>query len=154
MPVKPIPDGYTSITPYLYIRGASEAIEFYKRSFDAQEMFRLAGPNGRIGHAELKMGNSVVMLADEHPEARVVGPQTLGGTSVGILLYVENVDEVVARAVAGGAKIERPIQNQFYCDRSGTLLDHYGHKWTIATHVEDVPPDEMEKRMKKAHPSN
>jgi PhnB protein len=154
MPVKPIPDGYTSITPYLYIRGASEAIEFYKRSFDAQEMFRLPGPNGRIGHAELKMGNSVVMLADEHPEVGVVGPPTLGGTSVGILLYVENVDEVVARAVAGGAKIERPIQNQFYGDRSGTLVDPYGHKWTIATHVEDVPPDEMEKRMKKAHPSN
>jgi PhnB protein len=152
--VKPIPDGYTSITPYLYIRGASEAIEFYKRSFDAQEMFRLPGPNGRIGHAELKMGNSVVMLADEHPEVGVVGPPTLGGTSVGILLYVENVDEVVARAVAGGAKIERPIQNQFYGDRSGTLVDPYGHKWTIATHVEDVPPDEMEKRMKKAHPSN
>jgi PhnB protein len=154
MPVKPIPDGYTSITPYLYIRGASEAIEFYKRSFDAQEVFRLAGPHGRIGHAELKIGNSVVMLADEHPEASVVGPQTLGGTSVGILLYVENVDEVVARAVAGGARIERPIQNQFYGDRSATLLDPYGHKWTLATHVEDVPPDEMEKRMKKARPSN
>jgi len=154
MPVNPIPDGYNSVTPYLYIRGASAAIDFYKRAFGAVEVMRLSGPDGRIGHAELRIGNSMVMLADEHPEMKVVGPQSLGGTSMGILLYVVDVDDVVSRAVAAGAKIERPIQNQFYGDRSGTIVDPYGHNWTIATHVEDVSAAEMEERMKKLHPSN
>ena len=154
MPVNPIPDGYNSVTPYLYIRGASAAIDFYKRAFGAVEVMRLSGPDGRIGHAELRIGNSMVMLADEHPEMKVVGPQSLGGTSIGILLYVVDVDDVVSRAVAAGAKIERPIQNQFYGDRSGTIVDPYGHNWTIATHVEDVSAAEMEERMKKLHPSN
>jgi len=154
MPVNPIPDGYNSVTPYLYIRGASAAIDFYKRAFGAVEVMRLSGPDGRIGHAELRIGNSMVMLADEHPEMKVVGPQSLGGTSMGILLYVVDGDDVVSRAVAAGAKIERPIQNQFYGDRSGTIVDPYGHNWTIATHVEDVSAAEMEERMKKLHPSN
>jgi PhnB protein len=154
MAVKPIPDGYSSITPYLYIRGASDAIEFYKRAFGAQELFRFPAPNGRVGHAELKMGNAIVMLADEHPEMKVVGPATLGGTSVGIMLYVDKVDDVFARAVAGGAKVEKTIENQFYGDRSGTIVDPFGHRWTVATHVEDVTPQEMEERMKKMQPSN
>jgi PhnB protein len=152
MPVKPIPDGYSSITPYLYIRGASAAIDFYKKAFGAQELFRLPGPDGRIGHAELKIGNAIVMLADEHPEANAISPQTLNGTSVGILFYVNGVDDVIARAVAGGAKIERPTQNQFYGDRSGTIVDPFGHKWTVATHVENVSPEEMESRIKKMQP--
>jgi PhnB protein len=154
MAVKPIPDGYSSITPYLYIRGASDAIEFYKRAFGAQELFRFPAPNGRVGHAELKMGNAIVMLADEHPEMKVAGPATLGGTSVGIMLYVDKVDDVFARAVADGAKVEKAIENQFYGDRSGTIVDPFGHRWTIATHVEDVTPQEMEERMKKMQPSN
>jgi len=150
MPVKPIPDGYHSVTPYLYIKGAANAIEFYKQAFDAEELFRLLGDKGQVGHAELKIGDSIVMLADEHPSMRVVGPQTLGRTSFGLLLYVENVDRVVNQALTKGAKLERPIQDQFYGDRSGTVVDPYGHKWTIATHIEDVPPGEMMDRAKKA----
>lgn len=153
MAVKPIPDGYGSVTLYLYIKGASDAIEFYKRVFGAQEIFRLPAPNGKIGHAELKIGNSIVMLADEHPEMKVVGPQTLGGTTCGILLYVDHVDDVFARAVTAGAKVDRPIQDQFYGDRSGTIVDPFGHKWTISTHVEDVSPEEMDRRMKKMQPA-
>jgi PhnB protein len=150
MPVKPIPDGYHSVTPYLYIKGAANAIEFYKQAFGAEELFRLMDEKGQVGHAELKIGDSIVMLADEHPIMRVVGPQTLGGTSFGLLLYVENVDRVVNQALIKGAKLDRPIQDQFYGDRSGTVVDPYGHKWTVATHIEDVPPEEMAERAKKA----
>lgn len=148
MPVKPIPDGYHSVTPYLYIKGAANAIEFYKQAFGAEELFRMMSDKGQVGHAELKFGNSIVMLADEQPNMRVVGPQTLGGTSFGLLLYVENVDRIVNQAVSKGAKLERPIQDQFYGDRSGTVVDPYGHKWTVATHIEDVPPEEMAERAK------
>lgn len=150
MSVKPIPDGYHSVTPYLYIKGAANAIEFYKQAFGAEELFRLMDEKGQVGHAELKIGDSIVMLADEHPIMRVVGPQTLGGTSFGLLLYVENVDRVLNLALTKGAKLDRPIQDQFYGDRSGTVVDPYGHKWTIATHIEDVPPGEMMERAKKA----
>jgi PhnB protein len=150
MPVNHKPDGYHSVTPYLYIRGAANAIEFYKKALGAEELFRLPDKDGRIGHAELKIGDSVVMLADEYPTMKIVGPQTLGGTSVGLLVYVSDVDTIVGRALAQGAKLDRPIQDQFYGDRSGTVVDPYGHKWTIATHVEDVPPEEMEERAKRA----
>ncbi len=148
--VKPIPEGYHSITPYLYVRAASAAIEFYKNVFDATETVRMAGPNGRIMHAELKIGDSIVMLADENPSSGVMSPQTVGGFSGGLHLYVENVDAVIQKAVDNGAKLLRPIKNQFYGDRSGSVLDPFGHMWSVATHVEDVSPEEMNKRMTAA----
>ncbi|QDU39392.1 Glyoxalase-like domain protein [Maioricimonas rarisocia] len=147
MSVKPIPDGYHSITPYLLIKGAAKAIDFYAKAFGAQEKMRLVGPDGRIGHAELKIGDSHIMLADEHPEMDAFAPETPGRSGVGILLYVENVDEVVERAVTAGAEIERPLYDQFYGDRSATLLDPFGHMWTVATHIEDVTPEEIQQRM-------
>jgi PhnB protein len=146
MAIKAIPDGYRTATPYLIVKGAAEAIEFYKRAFGATELFRMADAQGRIGHAEIKIGDSVIMLADEHPTMGYRGPRSLGGSSVSILLYVEGVDGVFERAVKAGAKAQRPVANQFYGDRSGTLEDPFGHVWTIATHVEDVPPDEMKRR--------
>jgi PhnB protein len=148
---KPIPEGYHSVTPYLIIKGAAEAIEYYKKSFGATELFRMPTPDGKIGHAELKIGDSPIMLADEHPDLGHVGPQTLGGTPVGILIYVDDVDTIYKRAISGGGQEVKPLQDQFYGDRSGTLKDPFGHMWTIATHVEDVAPEEMEKRMAAAH---
>ena len=145
--VKRIPDGYHNVTPYLVIKGAAAAIDFYKKAFGAAEIMRMPQPDGRIGHAELKFGDSFVMLADEFPEMGVVGPATLGNTSVGLLLYVEDVDKTVERAVALGAKIQKPVADQFYGDRNGTIEDPFGHKWTIAAHVEDVSPEEMKRRM-------
>jgi PhnB protein len=145
--VKPIPDGYHHVTPYLSIKGAAAAIDFYKQAFGAIEVVRMPQPDGRIGHAELKFGDSFVMLADEFPEMQVVGPKTLGNTSVGLLLYVDDVDKTVERAVALGAKITKPIQDQFYGDRNATLEDPFGHKWTVAVHLEDVTPEEMNRRM-------
>ena len=147
MSVKPKPDGYHTATPYLIIQGAAKAIEFYKQAFGATELMRLDGPDGKIGHAEIKIGDSPIMLADEHPEMGYRGPQSLGGTPVSLMLYVEGVDAMVAQAVALGATLQRPIQNQFYGDRSGTLTDPFGHVWTIATHVEDVSPEEIDVRM-------
>lgn len=147
MSVKPKPDGYHTATPYLIIQGAAKAIEFYKQAFGATELMRLDGPDGKIGHAEIKIGDSPIMLADEHPEMGYRGPQSLGGTPVSLMLYVEGVDAMVAQAVALGATLQRPIQNQFYGDRSGTLTDPFGHVWTIATHVEDVSPEEINVRM-------
>jgi PhnB protein len=147
MPVKPIPDGYHSITPYLVIQGAARAIEFYKKIFDAVEVVRMDGPEGKVGHAELRVGDSMVMMADEHPAMGYRGPQALGGTPVSLLLYVTDADAVFSRAVAAGAKVMKPMQDQFYGDRSGTVTDPFGHVWTIATHKEDVPPEEMERRM-------
>jgi PhnB protein len=147
MPVKPIPDGYHTVTPYLYVRGAATAIEFYKKAFGANELFRMAAPGGKVGHAEMKIGDSPIMLADEHPEMDVLGPQSRGGTTVSIVLYVDNVDALFTQAVAAGGKVTRPVKDQFYGDRSGTLTDPFGHVWTIATHKEDVSPQEMEKRM-------
>jgi len=147
MPVKPIPDGYRTVTPYLIVAGAAKAIEYYKQAFGAKERMRHEMPGGMIGHAEIQIGDSIVMLADEFPQMGAIGPLTIGGTPVGLCVYVENVDAVYQRAIAAGAKEERPVKDQFYGDRTGTLVDPFGHKWTIATHVEDVTPGEMEKRM-------
>ena len=148
--VKAIPEGYHNVTPYMYVRGAAGAIEFYKSVFGAAGIVRMAGPDGRIMHAELKIGDSIVMLADENPSMGITSPQTIGGFSGGLHLYVENVDAVIKKALESGAKPLRPIKNQFYGDRSGTLLDPFGHMWSVATHVEDVSPEEMRKRMTAA----
>jgi PhnB protein len=145
--VKPIPEGYEAVTPYLIIKDAAAAIEFYKNAFGATELVRMDGPGGKVGHAEIKIGRSPVMLADEHPEMGVHGPVHYGGTPVHLLLYVEDVDAVVGRAVQLGSKLEKPVQDQFYGDRSGTIRDPYGHQWTVATHKEDVSPEEMKRRM-------
>jgi PhnB protein len=145
-PVKAIPDGYHTATPYLIITGAANAIEFYKKAFGATELMRMAQPDGRIGHAEIKIGDSPIMLADEHPGMGYRSPQSLGGSSVSIMLYVENVDVLFARAVAAGGKVTMPVKDQFYGDRTGTLSDPFGHVWTISTHKEDLAPEEMKKR--------
>jgi PhnB protein len=150
MAIKAIPEGYRTATPYLIVKGAAEAIDFYKRAFGASEMLRMADPQGRVGHAEIKIGDSVIMLADEHPAMGYRGPRSLGGSSVSILLYVEDVDKVFERAVKAGARGQRPVMNQFYGDRSGTLEDPFGHMWTVATHVEDVPAEEMKRRAEAA----
>lgn len=144
--VNTIPEGYHSVTPYLVIKGASQAIEFYKRAFGATEVMRMASPDGKIGHAELAIGDSKIMLADEYPEMGHRSPQSIGGTGVSIMLYLDKVDEVFKRAIAAGAKELQPVKDQFYGDRSGTLQDPFGHVWTVSTHVEDVPPDEMRRR--------
>jgi PhnB protein len=146
--VKPIPDGYHSVTPYLFVKGALQAIDFYKNVFGATEILRVPGPDGRVMHAEVKIGDSIVMLADENPRQGVMSPQTIGGYSVGMHLYVENVDAVYQKAVESGAIALRPIKDQFYGDRSGSLLDPFGHMWSVATHMEDVSPEELSKRMK------
>ena len=144
--VRPIPEGYHSLTPYLFIKGAAGAIEFYKNVFGATEVMRMAGPNGQIMHAELRIGDSLVMLSDENPQMGAVSPQSLGGTASGINVYIADVDSVVQKAVDSGAKLVRPVKDQFYGDRSGTLIDPFGHMWSVATHVEDVSPEEMSKR--------
>jgi PhnB protein len=148
--VKAIPDGYHTITPYLFVRGATSAIDFYRTVFGATEILRMPGPDGRIMHAELKIGDSIVMLADENPTNGIMSPQTIGGYSIGMHIYVENVDAVIQKAIENGAKMLRPIKNQFYGDRSGSLLDPFGHMWSVATHVEDVSPEELHTRMKTA----
>ena len=150
MATRPIPDGYRTATPYLIVKGAAEAIDYYKKVFGATELLRMADPQGRVGHAEIKIGDSVIMLADEHPSMGYRGPRSLGGSSVSILLYLPDVDEVFARAVKAGAKAQRAVANQFYGDRSGTLEDPFGHVWTVATHVEDVAPEEMKRRAEAA----
>jgi PhnB protein len=148
MPVKPTPEGYHTATAYLICRNAAAAIDFYKKAFDAVELFRM--PMGdRIGHAEIKIGDSPIMLADEHPEMAAYSPAHYGGTPVSLLLYFPDVDKQWKQALAAGGKEKRPLQNQFYGDRSGTLVDPFGHVWTLATHVEDVSPAEMESRMQK-----
>jgi PhnB protein len=144
--VDPVPDGYPVVTPYLSVRGAADAIDFYTKIFGATERMRMPGPDGRIGHAELQIRDSVVMLSDEFPDMGVVSPQSLGGTPVTLSVYVDDVDSVIDRAVAAGATLERPIEERFYGDRSGQIVDPWGHRWSIATHVEDVPPDEMQRR--------
>ncbi len=150
MATKAIPEGYRTATPYLIVKGAAEAIDFYKRAFGATELLRMADPQGRIGHAEIKIGDSVIMLADEHPAMGYRGPRSLGGSSVSILLYLENVDGVFERAIKAGAKAQRAVADQFYGDRSGTLEDPFGHVWTVATHVEDVPAEELQRRAEAA----
>jgi PhnB protein len=149
--VKPIPDGYHTATPYLIVKGAADAIEFYKKAFGATEMLRMGEPGGKIGHAEIKIGNSPIMLADEFLEMGARSPQSLGGSAVSILLYVEDVDALFNRAVAAGAKVTRPLQDQFYGDRIGGMTDPFGHQWYIATHTEDVAPEELKKRAAAAH---
>lgn len=148
MAVKPVPQGYHTATPYLVVKGASRAIEFYKTAFGATELMRFADPSGRIAHAEIKIGDSPIMLGDEHPEMGARSPESFGGSPVSIMLYVEDVDVVSKKALAAGAKEIRPVKDQFYGDRSGTVTDPFGHTWTISTHKEDVAPEEMQRRMK------
>jgi len=143
---KPIPDGYHTATPYLIVNDAAGAIEFYKKAFGATEVMRMAQPNGKIGHAEIKIGDSPIMLADESPEMGARDPKAFGGSPVSILLYVEDVDTTFSRAVAAGAKVQRPVADQFYGDRTGGVEDPFGHVWYIATHTEDVSPEEMSRR--------
>jgi PhnB protein len=150
--VKPIPDGYHTVTPYLIIDGASAAIEFYKKAFGAEELFRMPMPGGRVGHAELQFGSSRVMLADEIPEMDARSPKARGGTPVSILLYVNDCDAVFNRAVAAGGKVQRPMKDQFYGDRSGTLEDPFGHVWSVATHKEDLSMEEIGRRMQSMKP--
>lgn len=143
---KPIPEGYHTVTPYLIVNDAVGALEFYKKAFGATELMRMADPGGKVMHAEIKIGDSPIMLADEFPEMGARSPQSFGGSPVSILLYVEDVDAMASQAVAAGAKEIRAVQDQFYGDRSGTFADPFGHQWHISTHVEDVAPEEMEKR--------
>ena len=145
-PVDPIPAGYPRLNPYLSVAGASDAIAFYTNVLGATERMRMDGPDGNVGHAELQRGDSLLMLADEYPEMGVVGPRTVGGTPVTVMAYVEDVDDVFRRAVDAGATAVRPVENQFYGDRSGQFEDPWGHRWSIQTHVEDVPPEEMARR--------
>ena len=145
--VKAIPDGYHAVTPYLMIKGASAALEYYKQAFGATELFRMAQPDGRIGHAEIQIGDSRIMLADEFPEMAYVSPTTLGGSSVNIMLYVDDVDSVFKQALAAGGTEQRPLEDKFYGDRVGSLVDPFGHVWHVGTHKEDVTPEEMEKRL-------
>jgi PhnB protein len=144
--VKAIPEGYHTVTPYLIFTGASEAIAFYKKALGAEEVMRLGGPGGRIGHAEIKIGDSRVMLADEHPEIGALSPKTVGGSPVSIHLYVDDVDRAVERAVAAGAKLVRPVADQFYGDRVGGIEDPYGYRWFIATRKEDLTVEEIRRR--------
>jgi PhnB protein len=146
MPKTP-PPGFTTVTAYLYIQGAAAAIDFYKKAFGAEERFRMPGPDGRIGHAEIKIGDSVIMMADEHGEIDALGPKSRGGATSSIMLYVEDVDKRFEQAVAAGATVLSPVENKFYGDRMGTVADPFGHCWHIATVVEDVSPEEMKKRL-------
>jgi PhnB protein len=150
--VSHIPQGYNTVTPYLIVKGAAQAIEYYKKVFGATEVMRMEQPGGKIGHAELKIGNSVIMLADENPNMGQghASATTIGTSPVSIYVYLPDVDRVVERAVAAGAKTLKPVQDQFYGDRSGFIQDPFGHLWGIATHVEDVSPEEMAERAKKA----
>src|SRR3990167_1963259 len=144
--VSPIPKGYYSVTPYLIINRAAAAIEFYKKAFAAKEVMRVEHKGGKVGHAELKIGDAKIMLADEFPEMNSRSPQAYGGSPVSLHLYVKNVDDVVSKAISAGATLMRPLENMFYGDRSGTVVDPYGHIWHVATHIEDVTPAKMKKR--------
>ncbi len=148
--VKPIPDGYPQITPYLCVDGAAAAIDFYSTVFGATERMRMPAPDGKIGHAELQIGDSVIMLSDEHPEMNMRSPKTIGATPVTLSVYVEDVDGVVERAVGAGATALGPVEDQFYGDRSGRFADPFGHRWIVATHIEDVSEEEMAKRASEA----
>jgi PhnB protein len=146
MSVKSIPESFHSVTPYLSIKGATEALEFYKQAFNAKEMFRLPAPNGDIGHADILIGDSHVMLSDQCAESPIPSPQSLGGSSVGLYVYVEDVDLLFEQAINAGAKEVKPVEDQFYGDRTGTLKDPFGHIWFLATHKEDLTPEEIKKR--------
>jgi PhnB protein len=152
MSVKPIPDGYHSITPYLILSGAAKGLDFYQRAFGAVETMRLDGPDGKLMHAEIRIGDSILMLADEFPEMDAHSPTTLKGSPVSLMVYVENVDTLFARAIQAGATEIRAVQNQFYGDRSGTLRDPFGHVWTISTHIEDLTPEEVLARLAGMNP--
>ena len=146
MAVKPIPEGYHSVTPYLIVKGAAKAIDYYKKVFGATEIMRMPGPNGTVMHAEIKIGDSVIMLADEQ-QGNFRSPEGLGGSPVSLMVYVEDVDKTFKQAISSGAKETRAVQDQFYGDRSGNLVDPFGHVWTVATHKEDVSEAEMQRRM-------
>ena len=150
MAVKPIPEGYHSVTPYLIIEGAGEAIAFYAKAFGAKELFRFPTPDGKIGHAEIKIGDSPIMLADAYPAMGYNSPKSLGGSPVSLMIYVENVDTVFNQAVQAGATVKEALTDKFYGDRSGSLIDPFGHVWHVSTHKEDVSMEEMEKRAKAA----
>jgi PhnB protein len=144
--VNAIPVGYEGATPYLIVKGAARALEFYKQAFGATEIMRIPAPEGKVGHAEIKIGTAIIMLADEFPDMNCKSPQAFGGTPVSIMVYVQDVDAFVKQAVSAGAKVLRPVENKFYGDRAGSLEDPFGHQWHFATHVEDVPLDELAKR--------
>ena len=150
MAVQPVPDGYNTVSPYLAVEDAATAIDYYKKAFGATERVRMEAPDGKIGHAELEIGDSIVMLADPFPQASTKPPHELGGTSAGVFLYVEDVDRVVKRAVEAGATVTMEVADQFWGDRFGTVTDPFGHVWSVATHIEDVPPAEMAERAKAA----
>jgi PhnB protein len=150
MAVQAIPEGYHSLTPYIEIEDAAEAIEFYKRAFGARERGRMDAPGGKIGHAELEIGDSLLMVADPFPQSTISTPKDLGRTTVNLFLYVEDADAVVQQAVNAGATVTRPVETKFWGDRFGIVTDPYGHTWSIGTHVEDVSPDELEERSKAA----
>ena len=150
MGVKPIPEGYHTATPYLAVDDAAEALEYYKKAFGAKERGRMEAPDGKIGHAEIQIGDSLVMLSDPFPQASTRTPKELGGTTASVFLYVENVDAFVQRAVDAGATVSMEVADQFWGDRFGTITDPFGHSWSVATHIEDVPPEEMAERAKAA----
>jgi PhnB protein len=150
MAVKPIPDGYPTVSPYLTVDGAADAIAYYKKAFGAKERVRMNAPDGKIGHAELDIGDSIVMLSDAFPQGSTRPPTELGGTSVSVFLYVEDVDAVVNRAVDAGATVTMEVADQFWGDRFGSITDPFGHSWSLATHVEDVTPEEVAERAKAA----
>lgn len=151
MPVKPVPDGYHTLTPFLTCRDAAQAIEFYKQAFGAQVRGGVAkGPDGKVMHAELKIGDSIIMLGDEYPEFGALSPQSIGGAGMGLHIYVDGVDAAFERAVKAGAKVDMPVMDQFWGDRYGKLTDPFGHKWSIATHVKDMSEDDMKKGMDEA----
>jgi PhnB protein len=150
MATQPIPEGYHTVTPYLAVEDATEAIEYYTKAFDAKERVRMETPDGKVGHAELEIGDSLVMLSDPFPQASTKPPNELGGTSVSVFMYVEDVDAVVKQAVDAGAMVTMEVADQFWGDRFGSVKDPFGHLWSIATHVEDVPPEEMAERAKAA----
>ena len=145
--VKPIPEGYGAVTPYLIVKGAAAAIDFYKKAFGATERMRLPAPDGKIGHAEIQIGDSNIMLADENAQMGTRAPQATGGSPVGLVLYVENVDKTVEKATTAGAKVKTKVEDKFYGDRMGTIEDPFGHVWYVGTHIEDVSPEEMKRRM-------
>jgi len=147
MAVKPIPEGYRSITPYLIVKDAARAIDFYKQAFGATEIMRFPGPNNTIGHAELRLGDCVIMLADEPQDGHARSPEAYGGSPISLMFYIEDVDKVFAHALSQGARQVQPVKDQFYGDRSGNLVDPFGHVWTVATHVEDVSQEEMRRRI-------